>query len=72
MKKMNEKQKNLILMMPRIAIIMITAIYCSGFVKTNLDMLWVVMGISFLAVVLFFIPTHILNILIEKKNPPSS
>jgi len=53
---MNKKQKKFLMMISRVVLIMVVSVYASGFVKDNLDLLWVIIGICFLTILLFFIP----------------
>lgn len=70
LEKLNEKQMRTVMMMPRIAIVMGISLYCSGFVKSNLDIVWFAIGISFLTVLLFFVPLSKLvsSVLFSKKK----
>lgn len=70
LEKLNEKQMRTMVMIPRIAIVMGVSFYCSGFVKSNLDIIWFAIGISFLTVLLFFVPLSKLvssNLFSKKK-----
>lgn len=61
--KMEKKNKKFITLVARVVLIMVVSVYASGFVKTDLDLLWVVIGICFLTIILFFIPLNF-----EKKK----
>lgn len=54
--KVKSKKKKFLTMMTRVVLIMAVTVYASGFVKNNLDMLWVIIGICLLTIILFFIP----------------
>jgi len=57
---MDEKNKRMLTMIPRIAIIMLFSIYFAGIIQHWLDVIMLIIGTIILGVVLFFIPIETL------------
>ena len=66
--KLNTKQKNMLLFLPRAVILMVFTVYFSNYIQSRLDLYWFIIGITVLSLFLFVIPLGVFF----KNNKKSS